>query len=594
MSSIIPSALPLNGSWEFRFEEGKSIEEVANPAFRATDVMTVPGCWDLMPAWYLRRGTALYRRAFSLDRPVENAWLVVDGMGLRGDFRIDGRPLGVHPYPYSRLEIPTGPLAAGVHTLFAALDNRFDWATMKLARPYYDFYFHGGFYRGVSLAFDNRRLFVRTRDWRTGVVEIEAVNFAERDFEATLVFDDAHEVSAAFRGGRATVRVPDARPWSPADPHLHTVALLPSPQSPNPPTTQPPNHQTTQPPNPPKGPSAPVLRTRFGIRRVEAHDRRIWLNGEPVFLRGVNRHDTHPDFGPAVPEAQMLKDLQLLKSLGGNFVRGAHYPQSQRFLDLCDELGILVWEESLGWGNGQDYTDREDVELADSGFAEAQVIQTRNMVRQSFNHPSVVIFGFLNEVAGHRPEAKALADRLIDVIRAEDSGRLVSFACNRWRDDLCHERTDIVAFNSYPGTIPINPGMPCELAEKVRDSPHGGFDTIVRHFRAKYPDKPIVVSESGCGGLYGLHDPAAGWNSEEFQEEYLRDILETLWANPDVAGYAIWQMNDNRTYHRNSPGTQGKPFAGFSIAGLFDGQRRPKLAAATVRRFFAAPPAGQG
>ena len=93
--------LDLGGTWEFRLEEGKSIEEVGREDFVAADSMVVPGCWDVMPQWYLKRGTALYRRKFTLHAPVENAWLIVDGMGLRGDFRIDGRSLGVHPYPYT-------------------------------------------------------------------------------------------------------------------------------------------------------------------------------------------------------------------------------------------------------------------------------------------------------------------------------------------------------------------------------------------------------------------------------------------------------------------------------------------------------------
>ena len=187
--SAAGSGLSLNGSWQFRFDEGKSIEQVADPAFAATDVMAVPGCYDTMPKWHLKRGTGLYRKTFTLDRAVENAWLTVDGVGLRGDFRIDGRSLGVWPYPYARLELPTGPLAAGEHTVFMALDNRFDWSTLKLARMYYDFYFYGGIYRGVSLSFDNRRLFVRTRDYKTGTVELEAVNFDAKDFDTTLVFD---------------------------------------------------------------------------------------------------------------------------------------------------------------------------------------------------------------------------------------------------------------------------------------------------------------------------------------------------------------------------------------------------------------------
>ena len=553
------TSLCLNGSWSFRFEEGKSIEDVADPAFEASGTMVVPGCFDLQPAWYLRRGTALYRRTFTIPEPVANAWLVIDGMGLRGDFRIDGRPLGVHPYPYLRLELETGPLAAGEHTLFAALDNRFDWTTTKLARPYYDFYFYGGFYHGVSLAFDHRKLFVRTRDWRTGAVEIEAVGFSKRDFDATLLFDGRHAVAATFRGGRAAVAVPGFRPWSPEAPHLHSVEL--------------------------EG-----VRARFGIRMVEARERRIFLNGQPVFLKGLNRHESHAESGAATSEALMLADIQRLKALGGNFLRGAHYPQSQRFLDLCDENGVLVWEESLGWGNGQGYTDKADEELADPGFAEAQVFQTREMVRASFNHPCVILFGFLNEVASNRPDARALVERLADAIRAEDSGRLVTFACNVYPGDLCHEFTDVVSFNAYPGTIPCYPGVPAELAEAVRNAPRDGLNTLAALFRSRYPGKPILLSESGCAGEYGLRDPAAGWGTEDFQDEYIADILETVRDNPEFAGCCLWQMNDNRTYHRDSRGQPGKPWGGFSYAGIFNLQRKPKLSAATVRRLFASLP----
>ena len=78
--------------------------------------------------------------------------------------------------------------------------------------------------------------------------------------------------------------------------------------------------------------------------------------------------------------------------------------------------------------------------------------------------------------------------------------------------------------------------------------------------------------------------------SEEFQDEYMKDILETIWANPDIVGYAIWQMKDNRTYHRNSNMLPAKQMAGFSIAGIFDAQGRPKKAVETVRRFFMSPP----
>ena len=548
---ILAAGLSLNGDWEFRFEEGKSIEEVANADFAATDRMSVPGCYDALPKWRYRRGTGLYRRTFTLDREVGNAWLVVEGMGLRGDFRIDGRSLGVHPYPYARLELETGPLAAGVHTVFAAIDNRLDWETLTLARHFYDFYFFGGFYRGVGLEFDNRKLFVRTRDFRTGTVEVEAVNFAQADFLGTLVFDGTNAVDAVFRKGRATVCVPGFRLWSPEHPNLHTVGI--------------------------GGVSA-----RFGIRTVEARDRRIWLNGRPVFLKGVNRHEQSRGSGVTMAEEEMVRDLRIIKDLGANFIRGAHYQQNQRFLDLCDEVGMLVWEESLGWGNGQDYTKEAGIsELDDARFVEEQIVQTRGMVRASFNHPSVVIFAFLNECASGRPECKVLADRLIETIRGQDSGRLVTFACNVCEGDICHSNTDIVAFNAYPGTIPARPGTKEELRKTVEDR----FNAVIACFRERYPQKPIMVSESGCAGFYGMRDESAPFGCEDFQDEYLTDIMDTLWANDDVSGFAIWQFADTTTHQRNSCGRSGRIF-GYSMAGLFDFSRRPKKSVETVRRFF--------
>ena len=85
----------LDGAWDFRFEEGKSIAETADTAFAATDRISVPGCYDMMPKWLCQRGTGLYRRKFVLEKAVQNAWLVVDGMGLTGHFRIDGKDLAM-------------------------------------------------------------------------------------------------------------------------------------------------------------------------------------------------------------------------------------------------------------------------------------------------------------------------------------------------------------------------------------------------------------------------------------------------------------------------------------------------------------------
>ena len=540
------NSLSLNGSWEFAFVENGCVTNVARRDFAATDRMTVPGCYDAMPKWFLKRGTGLYRRTFSLPAAVDNAWLVVDGMGLTANFQLDGRDLGLWAYPYRRLEIPTGPLAAGEHELFAALDNRFDPGLQRLALPFYDFYLYGGFYHGVELAFDNRRLLVRTRDCATGTVEIEAVGFAGRELAEPLVFDGTNAVKAVFRGGRATVRVPNFRLWSPASPGLHTVALA-------------------------------GCRERFGIRTVEAKKGALFLNGERLYLKGVNRHEAHPSAGAATDEALMLADIQRIKSLGCNFVRGCHYQQAPRFLDLCDETGLLVWEESLGWGNGG------HGEFDDPKFADDQLAQTKAMVRASFNHPSVVIAAFMNEFGSPDPRGKRLADRLIEAIRAEDSGRLVTFACNYWQDDISNEHTDLVAFNVYPGWIETDPGDPAQLRRTISNE----VARVVERFRAQYPDKPIIVSEMGTCGEYGRRDPAGAQWTEDFQAEYLADVIDAVFARPEICGLTLWQFADARSYHRGGATVRVKPFA-ENLAGLYDGYRREKLAVPLVRARFTA------
>ena len=561
-------SLDLNGSWAFRFEEGALLADAARPDFEPVCTIPVPACFDTFPDWYLKRGVGLCRRTFRLEADVPAAWLDVAGMGLVGAFFLDGRPVGESALPYSTLRFPTGPLAAGEHTLCAALGNRLDEPRLALAKPYYDFYLHGGLYHGVSLAFDDRALRVRTRDIRDGTVEIEAVRFPESDFDATLLFDGKNAVAATFRGGRATVRVPDFRLWFPATPHLHEVELF---------------EQDTRHPSPvTRHRGSGAAAARFGIRTIEARSGRLFLNGEPLYLKGANRHEAHPTFGAATPEALMLADIQNLKSLGANFVRGAHYPQADRFLDLCDEHGLLVWEESLGWGNGTSWNDRSQTEFANPDFLADNLAQARLMVEKSFNHPSVVLFGFLNEFASDTPEGKAIADRIVAQIRSYDSGRLVTFACNHNASDIANEGTDVVSFNTYPGWIGSQPGTPDELRALMAKDLAG----IVAYFRSKWPGKPILVSEMGACGEYGRHDAAAAQWTEEFEAEYLADAARAVAARPEIGGFTVWQLTDCRSFHRGGADVRCKPVA-ENLAGSYDGYRRPKLpVVAAVRDAF--------
>lgn len=547
-------SISLNGSWQFRFEKGKLLEEADAADFKAADIMCVPGAFDMTPDYYCQRGTALYRREFTLERAVKNAFIVVDGMGLRCRFRIDGREAGFSALPWSRLEFATGPLRAGVHTITAAVDNNFDPEKMKLFLPYYDFYAFGGFWHGVSLKLQTDeseldRVLVRTLDYRTGKIELEFLfkGPAPAAFSTVIAFDRGEAESFAVSGGKLALTTPDFRLWSPENPHLHTVTAAVN------------GRRVTE---------------RFGIRCIEAGRKQLLLNGRAVYLKGFNRHESHLEFGAATPETMMIEDLQHLRKLHCNFVRGCHYPQSQRFLDLCDEFGMLVWEESLGWNNTA-------AQMSDPEYIRLQLEQTRLMVRNSFNHPSVIIFAFQNENQSQTEEGRALNDQLIRAVQAENSGRLVTFACSHALNDISNVETDLIAYNTYPYWIDHD-----AADDRIYEKIAADRDKILAYLRGRYGgDKPVIVSEMGCCGIYGQHDPAGAQWSEEFQAEYLENVIRAVFECDEICGLTLWQFADAKSYLRSGSSLRCKPMA-QNLAGVFDGYRRAKLSAATVERLF--------
>lgn len=545
----------LDGLWEFRFDEGKTLEDAVDPEFTATDMMTVPGCWDVMPQYLKQRGTAQYRREIVLERDVLNAWWRIEGMGLRSEFYVDGRKVGSSALPYSSFEIETGTLKAGRHILTAAVDNNLDADKMKMFLPNYDFYAFGGFYHGMSLTVQTtrtqlHRINVRTLDYKTGEIELELLfrgQPAPAKYQASVSIDGAAAQKVNVSGSRLKLSVPDPKPWSPDSPAMHQVKV---------------------------SALGATAEASFGLRKIEAKAGRIYLNDKEIYLKGVNRHESHPTFGSATPESLMMLDIHNLKSIGANFIRGCHYPQSQRFLDLCDETGVLVWEESLGWGNTVP-------QLSDPEFIALQREQMELTVSESFNHPSVIIFGFLNEFVSYSEEGKALSDQLVDIIRAKDSGRLVTFACNRGLKDISLASCDIVSINTYPGWIGTEPGTSGQLKERIS----ANVNEQITGFRERWPEKPVIISEMGTCGIYGYRDPAAAQWTEEFQAEYVGDVLDAVMGNPETSGMTIWQFNDAPSYHRDGSSVRSKPFA-VNLAGLYDQYRRPKLVVEVVKEKF--------
>jgi len=552
----------LNGAWGFTWLGPDTDIEQIDPAAPPHDgLMAVPGVFDTCPDYFGKRGVGVYRRKLSCPAaPGDSLRLKLGGLGLYARIWWDNHEIGRCDLPYSSVayDFPAG--SGTEHVLAIAVDNRFDPVRSPLFSPNFDFYAYGGIYRGVELqllpACRLERVQVTTLDLATGKVRLRVR--LGGDIPAELAFTARFDQGEAMPFRLPTnaselaleLDVPDFKVWSPSSPSLHTVTVAIDGDS---------------------------VVERFGLRRVETRGQEVLVNGEPTRLLGVNRHESHPEFGPVQNTHLMLDDLRLLKDLGCNFVRCVHYPQDQAFLDLCDELGMLVWQESMGWNN-------TEADVLAPRFHASQIEQTRLMVRNSVNHPSVILWGFMNECCSDTEGGRKLYQAHAQAIKAENPAFLVTYASNKHEKDLCFEFADVMAMTMYPGWF-------SDITDwTTRTS--AWIDAYIKRMAAfvelpEHHGKPFVVAEIGACALYGCHDRANAQWSEEFQADYMAEACRCILGNPRYAGLALWQFFDTRSYVNVGSDVRGKP-RGFNCAGLLDEYRRPKLAYDAVRDIYRA------
>ena len=520
----------LDSWWDFKFSE----TELDPAAIIFDSKQAVPGCFDADGEYRYRRGVGYYRRPVNCGGRVR---LTIGALGLRGKVYWDAKLLGTTPRAYSRESWTFDAGAEDKHELLIAVDNRYDERPSSLFRRDYDFYGYGGIYRSVTLE-------------RLPENFIESVQVIPESLTEGTVRINVETASAplkvAFDGGAWTeytpvLRVPEFKLWSPTQPHLHRVTI---------------------------DNGSDRVEVKFGLRQVSVIDGRFCLNGKPLKLFGFNRHDAYPGLGAAVPPEKLREDLRLIKEAGFNIIRGSHYPQSEEMLELCDQFGLLVWEESLGWGNPAEA-------LTDPVFIAEQCEQTRMMVRKSINHPSVVIWGFLNEAETKDVRARQLVASLVEAIRAEDDSRLIAYATMFREKDVCMDLADIAAYNTYPAW-----GNPVKMffdpAEEEKD---------LAFLESVTPsEKPFIISEIGAGALLGTHSRRR-W-SEEFQAELLACVFDYVRKNPRCSGVMVWQFCD--TEIDNNIRVFERP-RGFNNKGVLDEYRRPKLAWTKLKELLKPP-----
>ncbi len=512
-----------------------------------------PSCWESIPDFGLYRGEGLYTTQFEA---CGNIRLEFKGISHTAMVYLDGVQIASHYNAYTAFSTIVKGLNSGVHTLTVRADNRFSQdSALHIPNDYMSY---GGVSRpvvlenigDVYLSQVHVTPFQANGVWHAEIV-IRLANISETPHNLTVETELAEQ---RFRWDDVEIGAHDeillnkrltfdnVQQWLPGDPRLYTVST----------TVYEDGHALDD------------LIDRIGFRQVTLSGKKILLNGRPLRIKGVCRHEDHPQFGSALPYAAMAADLELIKHIGANSVRAVHYPNDEVFLDLCDEQGILVWEENHARG-----LSLENMRNPNFEPQAKQVIQ--EMIPLHHNHPCIFIWGILNECASDIEYGRTCYQTQLELVKSLDPSRPHSFASCKFKTDICFDLPDVVSYNIYPmwyHETPVEEYLD-DLYQWVQQETGGA-------------GKPFLITEIGAGGIYGYRNAYHGKWTEEYQAETLAKQVKAVLEHPDCSGVYVWQFCDIRI---SEEWFGGRPRT-MNNKGIVDEYRRQKLSYQVVRELF--------
>lgn len=534
----------LDGMWSFKMEGvDKSYQ------------LPVPGCWEQHPDFMQHRGKGTYTKKVYI-RQSGNIRLEFKGVSHTADVYFDGEKIAHHYNAFTPFSAIVKNVSEGEHEIKVEVDNTFgEYSALHIPNDYYTY---GGITRPISIeriadVYIKNVHFTPYRKNGKWNAKIEACvcNLSDHTVKVGVKsMLDKYEMSDALQisGNSETAVVfeqefDNIKAWSNAEPNLYmlnTTLLI-------------------------DGREADDLIERVGFRIVEVRDTKIYLNGEPIYLKGFNRHEDYAVDGCAVSMQHMVQDMDLMQDMNANAVRTCHYPNDERFLDLCDERGIFVWEENHARGLVLS-------DMQNPNFEHQCEDCIREMIENHYNHPSIVIWGILNECAAETEDGRRMYKKQYEQIKSLDTSRPTTSATCRHFTDICLDLPDVVSFNMYSGWY-----VDCPVGEKNNQE----IDWIRK---SGGENKPIIVSELGAAAIYGYRDRSRCKWSEERQADLIHDNLEVYMNDDRITGVFIWQFADCRVTE------EGGWFATrarcHNNKGVVDEYRRPKMAYDTVKEFF--------
>ena len=532
--------IDLNQSWKFIQEDAGLPGELPGD-WQSVDL---PHSWNAVDgqdgngSYY--RGRCWYARTFKTPRqPLSGGRVYVEilAAGQQATVYVNGKEAIYHEGGYStfRADVTELCVEEGDNLLVVACDNS---NKSNVYPQSADFTFYGGLYRGVNLIsvpnthfdldyFGGPGLRVTPKpcsECGGAKFELESwVTNPDENFTVMYSIEDAagNEVACAVRPADDTkviVAVPGARRWSVDDPYLYTVTA----------TLQRRNEAYDE------------VSAMVGVREFSVDPQKgFFLNGALTPLRGVSRHQDRLYQGNALNWEDHYDDAYIIKELGANTIRLAHYQHSQDFYDACDQLGFIIWAE----------IPFISVMSKDPAAHDNCVQQMMELIVQNYNHPSICFWGISNEIL-----IGGISDKLVEnhhalnkLVKELDPTRLTTIAHVSMTptDGPMHKITDVESYNHYFGWY----------GGKMEEN-----GPWLDKFHAEHPDIPIGISEYGCEGIITYHSskPACKDYTEEYQALYHEHLAKVFDERPWVWATHVWNMFDFGCAARNEGGVGGR------------------------------------
>ncbi|MBQ4600820.1 MAG: glycoside hydrolase family 2 protein [Oscillospiraceae bacterium] len=481
------------------------------------------------------RGTCLYTKTF--PKPAfgagERVYLEFAGVNASARVVLNGKAVMTHDGGYSTFRGDITDSLKAENELVVAVDNS---VNDRVYPQKADFTFYGGIYREVRLITVNENHFDMDHFGGPGIAVHATVQDADAlvwvrtwhnapQGQVALTLKDAGGNTVAAGSGTDTeLVIPNVHLWDGIrDPYLYTCEAV----------------LTVD------GVETDRVSTTFGVRYFHVDPQKgFFLNGRSYPLRGVCRHQDWKGIGNALSKEHHDTDMAMIREIGANTIRLAHYQHDQYFYDLCDKYGMVVWAEipyiSEHMPNGRENT----------------VSQMKELIVQNYNHPSICVWGISNEITISTKNKKDMLDNhrvLNELIHELDPSRPTTLACYAVCgpfNPVAHQVSDIVSWNLYLGWYV--PGMFLN-------------DLWVDFFHKVYPNRCLGYSEYGCECMPNLHSshPRRGDQSEEYQCLYNEYMLKFFEKRPFMWATHLWNMFDFAADARNQGGEPGMNHKGL-------------------------------